>query len=408
MQEFLVRRTEAYRNKCVASEFGLWLLGAGECLISYSQTVGCRYACLKKKLLIVVGTRPEVLKMAPLIEALCKGHHKFHFVHSGQHFEYNMCKRFLKELALPNPEFLPIEVSSDNPASQTAKIMIAMENFLRRVKPELVLVEGDTNTVLGAALASLKQRVDVGHVEAGLRSHDWRMPEEHNRRMVDHVSKLLFAPTVTSRKTLLCERALGRTWVTGNTIIDTVTKMMPIAEKKSNILHKVDCEEFALATTHRAENVDDREVLSNIVMALVECPLPVVIPIHPRTKNRLHAFGLNRKIVRSKNIILLPPLGYLDFLRLMKKSKVIITDSGGLQEEATAPSIRKPVVVIRESTDRPEAVQAGFAIVVGTRKERILKGVKSMISRKRLPSNSPYGNGRAGERIAGILTRELE
>lgn len=363
---------------------------------------------MSKKLAIVVGTRPEVLKMAPVVKALCKGHHSFHFVHSGQHYEYSMCRRFVKELHLPSPERLPVEVGSDTPGTQIAKIMIATESYVRRTNVRLVLVQGDTNTVLGAALASLKQGVDVGHVEAGLRSYDWRMPEEHNRRIADHVSKLLFAPTLTSKKTLTSERVVGRIFVTGNTIIDTVTEMMPMAEKKSNVLDRIERDEFALATTHRAENVDNRDILSNIVMALLECQLPVVIPLHPRTKSRLRAFGLYETVARSKNITLLPPLGYLDLLMIMKKCKVIITDSGGLQEEATAPCIRKPVVVIRESTDRPEAVRAGFAVVVGTQKERILEGVESMTSKRRLPLRSPYGNGRAGERITRILGEELE
>jgi len=363
---------------------------------------------LKKKLVVVVGTRPEVLKMAPVVEAFQKSGQSFHFVHSGQHSDYNMCMRFVRELDLPNPVRLPAEVGSDISAAQTAKIMIAMENLIRRTKARLVLVQGDTNTVLGATLASLKQRVDVGHVEAGLRSYDWRMPEEHNRRMVDHVSKLLFAPTIVSKRTLLHESVLGRIFVTGNTIIDTVTKMMPMAEKSSDILSKVDFNEFVLATTHRVENVDNKETLSNIVGAFMECTLPVVIPIHPRTQNRLHAFGLYKKLAHCKNIALLPPLGYLDFLMLMKNCKVIVTDSGGLQEEASSPSIRKPVVVIRESTDRPEAVQAGLAIVVGTRRERILKGVQSMICKRRLPFRFPYGKGTAGQKIAKILRKELE
>lgn len=324
-----------------------------------------------KELLIVIGTRPEVLKMAPVVKSLRRRNHSFRFVHSGQHHEYNMCRRFVRELELPDPERLPVEVVSDAPATQTAKIMIATEKFIRRTNAGMVLVQGDTNTVLGAALASLKQGVDVGHVEAGLRSYDWRMPEEHNRRIVDHVSKLLFAPTVTSKKTLLSERVVGKIFVTGNTIIDTVAAMMSMAEKKSKILSKIEFDEFALATTHRAENVDNREVLSDIFTAFMECPVPIVIPVHPRTSNRLCTFGLHDKVASSKNIMLMPPLGYLDLLMLMKKCKVIITDSGGLQEEATAPSIRKPVVVIRESTDRPEAVRAGFAIVVGTRRKYI-------------------------------------
>jgi len=346
--------------------------------------------------------------MAPVVKVLDEASVPFHFVHSGQHFEYNMSMRFIKELHLPIPEHLHSAISSDMPATQTARIMIETERLIRRLRPTLVLIQGDTNTMLGAALASFKQKVAAGHIEAGLRSYDWRMQEEHNRRMVDHASKLLFAPTRTSKRNLLRENVPGRIWVTGNTIMDTVTEMMPIAEERSNVLNEIHSDEYVLATIHRAENVENKEALSNITKALVECSYPIVIPMHPRTENRLRKFGLYRYLANAKSIDILPPVGYLDFLLLMKNCRVIVTDSGGLQEEATAPQIRKPVVVARESTERPEAVEAGFATVVGTKKKRIVKGIELMIGKRRLPSKSPYGDGKSAHRILRIVQEQLE
>lgn len=362
---------------------------------------------MKKKLLIIVGTRPEVLKMAPVIRSLREASLPFHFVHTGQHYEYDMSMKFVKELHLPIPKRLHLASSVDRPTAQTARIMIRTEDLIRKLKPTLVLIQGDTNTMLGAALASFKQNVSVGHVEAGLRSYDWSMQEEHNRRMVDHASRLLFAPTFISKGNLLRENVPGKIWVTGNTIIDTISVMMPVAIEKSNILDRISFDEYAVATIHRAENVENVDVLSNIVEAFIECPLPIVIPMHPRTESRLHLFGLYHRLARAGNIMILPPLGYLDFLILMKHCRVIITDSGGLQEEATAPQIKKRVIVVRESTERPEAVSAGFASVVGTRRKAILRGIESMTRGRKLPK-SPYGDGKAANRILGVIREELQ
>ncbi len=360
-----------------------------------------------KNLMVVVGTRPEIIKMAPIIRALQKSRIPFIFVHCGQHYDNNMSQQFIEELGLPRPDY-NCKVKACSQGRQTAYIIAHMEHILKKTRPSLVLVEGDTNGVLATALASLKLGIPVGHVEAGLRSFDLRMPEEHNRRLTDHVSTHLFAPTKTAKNNLRMESVWGRIHLTGNTIIDAVMQHAPVAEKKSKIMKEMFFGKFALATVHRAENVDNPTVLKNLMEAFMESPIPVVYPLHPRTRKRLKQNRIYVKVKRSGNLQVLPPLGYLDFLMLMKKCEIILTDSGGIQEEATAPQIRKPVLVLRTSTERPEAVEAGFAKVVGTEKQNILKAVEeSLEDRQELPTDSPFGKGDAAERIVKIIEEEI-
>ena len=360
-----------------------------------------------KTVMIVVGTRPEIIKMAPVIRALKKSKIPLIFVHCGQHYDYNMSQQFIEELELPTPDY-GYKVKTYSQGVQTARIITRMERLLKKTTPALVLVEGDTNGVLATALAAVKLGIPIGHVEAGLRSFDLRMPEEHNRRLTDHVSTYLFAPTETAENNLKRENVWGKIYVTGNTVIDAVTQHLPIAEKKSKILEAISFELFALATAHRAENVDELTVLKNFMETFAEAPIPVVYPMHPRTKKRLKQNRIYNKIKKSTNMQILPPLSYLDFLVLMKKCKMIVTDSGGIQEEATAPCIRKPVLVIRLSTERPEAVKAGFAEVVGIEKKIILEAMKRILEHTReLPRKSPYGDGNAAEKIAKIIKEEL-
>ncbi len=363
--------------------------------------------CLMKAVMVVVGTRPEIIKMAPVIRALQKNELPLIFVHCGQHYDYNMSQQFIEELELPPPDY-GYKVKAYSQGAQTARIIAHMEQLLKKTSPTLVLVEGDTNGVLATALAAVKLGISVGHVEAGLRSFDLRMPEEHNRRLTDHISTYLFAPTKNAENNLERESVWGKIYVTGNTVVDAVIQHLPMAEKKSKILEIIHFERFALATAHRAENVDSLAVLKNIMEAFAEAPISVVCSMHPRTKKRLRQSEFHAKINKSENMQILPPLGYLDFLVLMKKSEIIVTDSGGIQEEATAPCIRKPVLVIRLSTERPEAVKAGFAEVVGTQKQKILESIKKTLKHQNsLPATSPYGDGNAAEKIVRIIGEEL-
>jgi UDP-N-acetylglucosamine 2-epimerase (non-hydrolysing) len=360
-----------------------------------------------KTVMVVVGTRPEIIKMAPVIRALKRQKIPLTFTHCGQHYDYNMSQQFIEELELPTPDY-GFKIKAYTQGTQTARIITCMEQLIKKTCPALVLVEGDTNGVLATALATVKLGVPVGHVEAGLRSFDLRMPEEHNRRLTDHLSAYLFAPTKTAEENLRRENVWGKIYVTGNTVIDAVNQHLPIAEKKSKIMKAIRYKKFALATAHRAENVDNLTVLKNFMEAFVEAPIPVVYPMHPRTKKRLKQNKIYGKIKKSDNIQILPPLGYFDFLMLMKNCETIITDSGGIQEETTAPCMRKPVLVIRLSTERPEAVKAGFAEVVGTEKEKILDAMEKTLKRQReLPRNSPYGDGNAAEKIVDIIRLEL-
>jgi UDP-N-acetylglucosamine 2-epimerase (non-hydrolysing) len=361
----------------------------------------------KTPILVGVGTRPEIIKMAPIIRVLRSRSVPFVFLHCGQHYDYNMSQQFIEELSLPPPAF-GYKIHPASPAHQTAQIITQTAKTIQKTKPKIVLTEGDTNSTLATALAANKQQTPIGHVEAGLRSFDLRMPEEHNRRLVDHISDFLFTPTQHSKQNLLNEKVWGKTYVTGNTAIDAVEQHLPIAEKKSTIMETVKFKEFATVTAHRQENVDNPEVLTNLAETFLEASLPIVYPVHPRTQKMLKKIKLWKKLFTSENVQILPPVGYFDFLVLMKNTRLIITDSGGIQEEATAPQIRKPVLVIRLSTERPEAVEAGFAKVVGTEKTRILKEISNTLNTKTdLPQNSPYGNGDTAERIVNIIQQIL-
>jgi UDP-N-acetylglucosamine 2-epimerase (non-hydrolysing) len=357
--------------------------------------------------MLVVGTRPEVIKMAPVMHGLRKIKVAFDFVHTGQHYDYSMSRRMIEDLQLPSPDY-SFKLRISPPIDQMAQMMVNMAKVMLKEQTHLVLVEGDTNTIVAAALAALKMGVRIGHVESGLRSRDWRMPEEHNRIVVDHISDLLFAPTQQAKSNIVAEHAHGRIFVTGNTVIDAVVQQMPLAEKRSRILETISHKRFILATAHRAENVDDPVVLKELVEVLIRAPFPVVFPAHPRTVKRLHQFGLYSKITHSANVQVLPPVGYLDLLLLMKRCEAILTDSGGLQEEATAPPIRKPVVVFRKRTERPEAVKARFARVSGVTGTGALRALDIMLSHgRRLPSRSPYGDGKAGENIAKLVESQM-
>jgi UDP-N-acetylglucosamine 2-epimerase (non-hydrolysing) len=345
--------------------------------------------------------------MAPIIRALKKAKLPSVFVHCGQHYDYNMAQQFIENLDLPTPDY-SFKIEASSPGAQTAEIMLKTDQLLEKVEPSILLVEGDTNSVLAAALAANKRFISIGHVEAGLRSFDFRMPEEYNRRLTDHMSEYLFAPTERAKINLIKESVWGKIYITGNTAVDAVREHLPIAEKKSDIMSKIPFKTYALATAHRAENVDNVSVLESFMEVFSKSPIPIVYPMHPRTKKRLEENNMLPQMEALKNVLILPPLGYLDFLVLMKNCKLIITDSGGIQEEATAPAIRKPVLVMRLSTERPEASEAGFAKIVGTDSKKILTGIKDAIKNEvELPYSSPFGDGFAAEKTVDIIKKDF-
>jgi len=357
--------------------------------------------------LIIAGTRPELIKIAPIAQALNRLRVRFRFLYTGQHYDHELSQTFISELGLPEPDY-DLGVKAGRSATLTGKVVIRTGEAIRELAPDLALVQGDTNTALAATIAAIKEKVPVGHVESGLRSYDWRMPEEHNRRMIDHVSSYLFAPTERALLNLFEEKAPGSKHVTGNTVIDATINNMPRAESVSRISKELRFRKYVLATAHRAENVDDPSVLRAFVEVFQNLPLPVVFPVHPRTVNRLRSVGLLRNLASHRNVQLLPPLGYFDFLILMKRSSLILTDSGGVQEEATSPPIRKRVVVMRNSTERPEAVEWGFAKIAGTKKQDIIRCAVEMLGADaKLPLTSPFGDGSSGRAI-GRLVAEIE
>jgi UDP-N-acetylglucosamine 2-epimerase (non-hydrolysing) len=350
------------------------------------------------KIVTVLGTRPEIIKLAPLITKLQKNNH---IIFTGQHYDYSMGLRFIHELDLPKPNYA-LKLTHLAPSFQISEIIAKVSRILSRIKPDTVIVQGDTNTVLAGAIASLKSEIPLSHVEAGLRSYDWRMPEEHNRIVADHISELLFAPTITSKNILQAEKVHGKIYVSGNTIIDAINFYVEKASKKSKF--KLNKDEFILMTLHRAENVDHKQTLSSIIKGILESKEKIIFPIHPRTKKRLKQFNLYEKLSNSKNIQLLDSVGYFDMLNLMQKCTFIITDSGGIQEEATSPKIRKKVLVTRKTTDRPEAVKIGMAEVVGVNHGQILKAIKKTIKNPKASSTkAPYGRGNASQKIIAVL-----
>ncbi|NIN52399.1 MAG: UDP-N-acetylglucosamine 2-epimerase (non-hydrolyzing), partial [Nitrososphaeria archaeon] len=306
-----------------------------------------------------------------------------------------------EQLELPEAEY-NLDVGSGTHAEQTGKMMMGVEKVLRREEPDVVLVEGDTNTVLAGALAAVKLGVKVGHVEAGLRSYDREMPEEVNRVLADHCSDLLFAPTEKSRRILLGEGVPGdRIFVTGNTVVDAVYQNLEIAEKRDGVHSHLGIREggYFLVTVHRQENVDDekrfRGILEGLGMAQEGFGVQVVYPIHPRAKKQLSVFGLE-----ANGVMFVEPLDYLEFLQLESRAKLVLTDSGGVQEEACVLGV--PCVTLRYNTERPETLQVGANVLAGTEPYEIVDKAKFMLQ----TGNSwetPFGDGRAAVRIVDVL-----
>ncbi|MCQ8894418.1 MAG: UDP-N-acetylglucosamine 2-epimerase (non-hydrolyzing) [Methanolinea sp.] len=356
---------------------------------------------------LVLGTRPEIIKCSPVIRAFENQDVPYHVIHSGQHYSYEMDRVFFEELMLPAPGFA-LEAGSGSHGRQTARILSGVEEILQSHRPSAVLVQGDTNTVLAGALAAVKLHIPVAHIEAGLRSFDRKMPEEINRVVADHISRFLFAPTPVARKNLLSE-GIGeeKIFVTGNTIVDAVYQNLDIARARPlNIPGTGGIGEgrYILATAHREENVDDKRNLQGILEGLGELAgetgMPVIFPVHPRTRKMMEVFSLVPDGIR-----LIPPIGYLEFLRLESSARLVLTDSGGVQEESCI--LHVPCVTLRENTERPETLDAGANVLAGTDPARIVREGLAMLDKRRDWKN-PFGDGRAAERIAGVLLRTGE
>lgn len=353
----------------------------------------------------VVGARPNFIKMAPVIKEIEKRNLEHMLVHTGQHYDEEMSGIFLNELKLPQFEYL--DVGSGTHGYQTGKMLIELEKVMQRENPDVVLVPGDTNTTLAGALAAVKLRIPIAHIEAGLRSFDKRMPEETNRILTDHCSDFLFCPTETAVKNLNNEGIEdNKIFLVGDTMVDACFQNIEIAKKTSIVFKKYDIEEdYFFATIHRAENTDDKTRLENIVNAFGFIETQIVFPAHPRTVKRLKEFGLFEKLKEAENVLIIDPVGYLDSLLLISKAKLILTDSGGVQKEAFLLSV--PCVTLRDNTEWIETIEHGGNILVGADKNKILKGVTLMLDEQPKSVKNPFGDGKASVRIVEILGKWL-
>jgi len=362
------------------------------------------------KIAFIVGTRPEIIKMSPLIDEVKKKGVNYILIHTGQHYDQEMSQQFFTDLELSQPDF-NIGVGSTTQGKQTAVMLEGIEKILLNETPDIILVEGDTNAVMAGAIASSKLHLPLGHVEAGLRSFDKTMPEEINRMIADACSNLFFVPTEESAINLIFEGINPHNiHITGNTIVDACLRNLKIAEKNSNLVSKLDLGENILTLTiHRAENVDDPKRLKNITDALLELnEVTIIFPVHPRTRKNLVKFGFYDSLEEAKHIQMINPVGYLDFLLLLSHSKLVLTDSGGIQEEAI--TLNLPCITLRYNTERPETVTAGGNILVGTTKKVIVDNVKRIISdtqlyQKMINAPNPYGSGETSEKIVEIILK---
>ena len=357
------------------------------------------------KIGIILGTRPEIIKMSPLIRANADFNIDFFILHTGQHYSYNMDKVFFEQLELPQAKY-NLDAGSGPHGKQTGVMLEGIERVLTMERPDIILVQGDTNTVLAGAIAAAKLSIKIGHVEAGLRSYDRNMPEEINRVLADHCSDFLFAPTEQSKQILLKEGIDSKKiFVVGNTVVDSVYQNLPIAKEKSNVMQIMGLtnQGFILATAHRTENVDNPKRFKGLIQGLQKVQthfgVPVIYPIHPRAKKQLDIFSID-----TFGLTLVEPLDYLSFLLLQSAAKLVLTDSGGVQEETCILGV--PCVTLRDNTERPETVQVGANMIAGTDPQRILDVSVNMCFIKRGWFN-PFGNGKTGESIARIISEQI-
>ncbi len=355
------------------------------------------------KIIHVVGARPNFMKAAPVMAALAQ-HESVEqmLVHTGQHYDANMSEIFFRELGLPTPD-INLEVGSASHAVQTAEIMRLFEQVVLTHQPDWVLVYGDINSTVAAAIVCAKLLIPVAHVEAGLRSFDRTMPEEVNRVLTDQVANLLFTPSADGNAHLQHEGvAKEKIHLVGNVMIDTLVRLLPEAKKRWPVLRdELGIDRYGLATLHRPSNVDDPDMLQQLLETLnnIGSSLPLVFPVHPRTRSRIADLGLT---ALTAHLHMVDPVGYLDFLALQAHATMIITDSGGIQEETTYLGV--PCLTVRENTERPITITTGTNILIGqnmtlltSEADKILRG------NAKTGGIPPLWDGRAGERIADIL-----
>ena len=367
---------------------------------------------LRSEVAVVLGTRPGIIKQSPLIRTLSSRGVPFFVIHTGQHYSYELDRKLFEDLELPDPDFhLGSMAQYSSHGQQTAEMLKGVEAALLERRPTVVLVGGDANTNLAAALAARKLHIAVGHVEAGLRSFDWRMPEEHNRVIIDHISEYLFAPTEIARRNMEREGVRGQIHVVGNTIVEAVRQHYSLALQKSSVLERCGCspKQYIFMTVHREENTDYVENLSRVLegirLVVGTLGLPVVFAAHPRTTRRLAQFGLEATAAAIPGLRLIDPLGYLDALRMMGSAALVMTDSGGVQQEACLLGV--PCVTLRDTTEWVETVEVGANMVAGVEPLQVVEAARQMVGRA---PDWPqlFGDGTTSEKITTIVQEALQ
>jgi len=356
---------------------------------------------------IIMGTRPGIVKMSSVYHAFVQDNYfETNIVYTGQHYSATLKDNIWEAFDLPTPRMQVEGIKDTNShAEQIAAMMVGCERAFISGKTELVLVCGDANTNLAAGLAARKLDLKLGHVESGLRSRDWRMPEEHNRVILDHISDYLFSPTANTTENLNQENVQGLIYECGNSVVDALFYAREKIKQKSVDLVSSD---YVLFTAHRQENVDQLKTLSNLVDILNQTAeiLPVKFPMHPRTLKMLRQHNLLQKIEDVKNISILPPLPYLELIQLIENSRCVMTDSGGLQEESCILGI--PCLTLRDNTERPETVSVGANTIVGTEVSNVMQNLKRLLSINIRESwSNPFGNGQTGKLIKEFLVNSL-
>lgn len=351
------------------------------------------------KIVTIVGARPQFIKAAPVSRQVRKNHSEY-LVHTGQHYDDNMSRLFFDELGIPVPD-INLEIGSGPHAKQTGEMMVRIEEVLLEQKPDMVMVYGDTNSTLAGAIAAAKLNLPVAHVEAGLRSFNRHMPEEINRILTDKISNLLFCPTVTAVKHLEAEGITEGVHLTGDVMLDAALHFGRLAEEKESVLQKLGIKpkDYVLATCHRPQNTDVKEILEAIVEAFMESGETVIFPVHPRTVGFLKKFNLMERISGQDKLRLIEPVGYLEMIQLEKNAKKILTDSGGVQKEAYFYQV--PCITMRPETEWTETVEDGWNVLVGSDKEKILDALANFSPDH--AQNNHYGDGTASQKIAQLL-----
>lgn len=347
------------------------------------------------KILSIVGARPQFIKASVVSKAVRQKCREV-LLHTGQHYDERMSQIFFEEMGIPTPD-INLGVGSGTHAEQTSQMMTGIENVLFSHKPDWVVVYGDTNSTLAGSLAAAKLNIPVAHIEAGLRSYNRGMPEEVNRLVCDHLSQVLFCPTRQSVENLAQEGVLNGVYQIGDVMFDALLHYLPLAQNLSSILEslKQNRASYALATIHRAANTDDPSKLKPLLEALGQISLPVIFPLHPRTRKVISSLGL----ILPANCVTIDPVGYLDMLQLEANAECILTDSGGIQKEAYWLGIR--CITLREETEWVETVAAGWNRLAGTDTAAILDAFNSWKPQGDRPA--VYGDGQAAYRIAAVL-----